>query len=176
MEIDNYKPNSDKSKSNEIRKVEVANGTREKASVAKKMLNIFLGEDIADVKKYVIWDVIVPGIRDFAWNIWRSTGDSMFGRSDDRRDSRDSNRRGRYRSYDEISRHEQRRDRERVDPFTPDDISFDTRREAVDVLAEMRRIIRESDVVRVGEFYDLSKVVPENTDSLYRNSSRGKEK
>ena len=61
-----YKPNSNKYKTEQRKKQEkVVQGKvrRKKKSEVRKWKDIFISEDVEDVKSYIIMDVIVPTIK-----------------------------------------------------------------------------------------------------------------
>lgn len=119
-----------------------------------KLASLFLADDVNDIKSSILLDVVVPGIKDAILDIvhmlLNGTTSGRFrsgrGRSGISRIQYDS-------IYDSnIS------DRRRQLPQTIydyDDIEFDNRREAEDVLMSMHELIATYGIATVSDFYDL---------------------
>lgn len=172
----NIKPNSHKYreeqlKTTEERKVEkvVTGATKlKKKSEIRKFTDIFVSEDVANVKSYILYDVIIPGIKDIVFDIaigslkkafWGesaplskkySSGSSnvpkvsygkCYDKAYDRRDLDASRNRNR---------------------FDYDDITFANRADAEAVLMGLDEIIDRYGVARVGDLYDLANVSTNN--------------
>lgn len=148
-----YKPNSHKSKEDEKKKVEsVVKGrvkTKKKSEV-RKFADVFIPEDMANVKQYIVSEVIVPAIKKTISEIV-----DMFLYPDGSGRKRSStNSRVSYTNY-----YDRRDDRARVvaprGGYQYDDIIFDNRGEAEEVLEKMDELIETYGVVSVGDLYDL---------------------
>lgn len=141
-----------------------------KPSELKKLADSFVSEDLPNIKSYILIDVLIPSakkaISDIIKNgidmlLYGSTGrsrDSIAGKisysgyyNGDRRDSdrrQLSNTQGRTR-------------------YSYDDIFFDTRGEAEEVLSRMDELIEMYGLVRVADLYDLVGITGDYTDNKY---------
>lgn len=171
----NIKPNSHKyreeqHKAAEERKVEkvVTGATKlKKKSEIRKFTDIFVSEDVANVKSYILYDVIIPGIKDIVFDIAiGSLKKAFWGESApmSRKSSGSSNipkvSYGKYydKAYD-------RRDLDagrNKNRFDYDDITFANRADAEAVLMGLDEIIDRYGVARVGDLYDLANVSTNN--------------
>ena len=134
----------------------VSGGTKtRKKSEVKKIANIFVPEDVENVKSYILIDVIVPGIKNA---IADAVSIMLFGEAGrlGRRNNKGS-RASYQRYYDD--RRDDRRDYGRpraVSGFDYDDIVFDTRGDADLVLDQMESAINQYSLVSVADLYDLA--------------------
>lgn len=162
-----YKPNSNKYKTEQRKKQEkVVQGKvrRKKKSEVRKWKDIFISEDVEDVKTYIIMDAIVPTIKNTILDV---VSMCLFG--DTAKRSRNHNTVSYNRDYSSASRsgRTNRRNSER-DPYDFDDIIFDSRGEAEDVLDHMEEIMASyNGIVTVADFYSLAGVTGTWTDNNY---------
>lgn len=178
--MSDYKPNSHKSKvenatrSGEEKKVEkVVKGkvkTKKKTEI-RKFADVFIAEDAANVKSYILMDVLVPAVKKAISDIVQD-GVSMilYGSAN----GGSKNRYGNasyvsYRSYSDRDRRDDRRNdyarnRSRYD-F--DDIILDDRGEAEEVLTRMDELIDTYGIVSVADLYDLVGISCDYTDNKY---------
>ena len=164
MDMD-YKPNSNLYKS-ERKKVE-AEGERRakkvikgsarvrKKSEIRKFADVFISEDISNVKQYIFMDVIVPLVQETICDIFEDVPRMIFygSRGSGRKSTVD---RVSYRDYskkDNYRRNDSFRDRENPDYG---DIVLGSKGEAEKVLYAMDEIMDEYGMVRVGDLYDLA--------------------
>lgn len=167
--MQDYRPNSHKAKAEEKtalaeKKVEkVVNGTVKvrKKNAAHKMADAFVSEDAANVKSYILMDVIIPTVKDLVSDIVKNSVDIiLFGGSGARRSGGSSRRRDTgYVEYNRFSdRRDDRRDTRRVSVasrFNLDDIELETKGEAEYVLAQMDALLDTYGMVSVGDLYDM---------------------
>ena len=170
-----YKPNSHKfreSESKELvekKKIEkVVRGkvkTKPKSGVTK-FTEVFISEDAANVKSYIVMDVLIPAIKKAISDIVRN-GIDMILYGDSKRGSSNSD----YISYRDYSRRYDDRDRFRDSRsrsgYNHDDIILETRGEAKEVLTRMDELIETYGVVSVADLYDLIGKTCEYTDNKY---------
>lgn len=172
-----YKPNSHKfreSESKELvekKKIEkVVSGkvkTKPKSGVTK-FTEVFISEDAANVKSYIVMDVLIPAVKKAISDIVRDGIDMiLYGDSKSRRSSSSSS----YVSYRDYSRRDDDRDRFRDSRprsgYNHDDIILETRGEAEEVLTRMDELIETYGVVSVADLYDLIGKTCEYTDNKY---------
>lgn len=178
MNVNELKPHPSKMKANtdtpappekKVEKV-VTGKAKVKKSEIRKFTDIFIAEDISVVKDYVINDLVIPWTKDLIGDILHNTVDMLFFGRTSGRSSRSRSGSGRradvghvsYRSYyDDKRDRDDRRDRSSYNSrFTYDDIIFDNKIDAENVLEQMKDIIDTYDLVRVLDLYDLAGVSP----------------
>lgn len=128
--------------------------TRKKSEV-KKFANIFVPEDVENVKSYILIDVIVPGIKNA---IADAVSIMLFGEAGRLGGRNNKGSRASYQRYYD-DRRDDRRDYGRpraVSGFDYDDIVFDTRGDADLVLDQMESAINQYSLVSVADLYDLA--------------------
>lgn len=171
-----YKSNSHRSKEGKTealtdrKKVEkVVHGrvrTKPKSGVSK-ITDIFISEDIANVKSYIVMDVLVPAVKKAISDIVRNGIDMiLYGESRGRKSSSASD----YVSYRDYSRSDDRdrfRDSRIRSSYAHDDIVLDSRGEAEEVLTRMDELIDTYGNVSVADLYDLVGKSSEYTDNKY---------
>lgn len=157
-----YKPNSNKSRreqpTNERRKAEkvVTNPVKiKKKSEIKKVADVFIAEDVENVKSYIFRDILIPTFKDMFVNVVE-TSIKMLVYGDARSTKGSSGARTSYSSsyYNNSSRPATRAS-VYGRGFDIDDIIFVTLKDADDVLYRMHEILEEYGSVSVAEFYDL---------------------
>lgn len=173
MEIQDYTPNSNKYKKEQEEKkkeekkltsVVSAGAKTKKKSEMAKLSDIFISEDIHNVKSYVFLDVLVPAIKKAISDIVTNGIDMILygesGRSDRKRSGASKVS---YGSYYRSDRDRDRRESVRArSGFDFDDIVFDNRGDAESVLTAMEDVIDQYGVVSVGDLYDLADVSTNN--------------
>lgn len=171
-----YKSNSHRSKEGKTealtdrKKVEkVVHGrvrTKPKSGVSK-ITDVFISEDAANVKSYIVMDVLVPAVKKAISDIVRDGIDMiLYGESRGRKSSLASG----YVSYRDYSRSDDRdrfRDSRSRSSYAHDDIILDSRGEAEEVLTRMDELIDTYGNVSVADLYDLVGKSSEYTDNKY---------
>lgn len=130
--------------------------TRKKSEV-RKFANIFVPEDVENVKSYILMDVIVPGVKGAIADAMSILLFGETGRIGGRRDK--GSRVSYQRYYDD--RRDDRRDYARpraATGFEYDDIVFDSRGDADMVLDHLEEAIANYGLASVADLYDLSGV------------------
>jgi hypothetical protein len=152
---------------------------KQKPSIFTKFKESFLGEG-ANVGEFVVYDILVPALRNTISDMGFGLIEMFFGTSRDRgRSSRVIRDRGRsYIDYRGASSGRDRgRDRDRDDYRDIDrrdrarhefgNVLFDSRGEAEDVLARLVDLIQEYGEATVAAFYELSRIESTHADSNY---------
>lgn len=172
--MDDYTPNSNKFKKEQteltekkkVDKVVTGSVKTKKKSDARKVADIFVSEDISNVKSYIFMDVLVPAIKKAISDIVTNGVDMiLYGESGRSRKNSSSSAKISYRSYydDKNSNRNDRRDGYRsASNFDYDDIVFDNRGDAEMVLTSMDDIIGRYGFVSVGDLYDLANITTTN--------------
>lgn len=172
--MEQYKSNSHKSKAearnNEKRVEKVVKGkvkTKHKKGISK-LTDVFISEDVANVKSYIFMDVLVPAMKKAISDIVTDGIDMILygetGRSGKRRTNSS------YVSYSSYSRKDDRRPERGVrtrNGYSLDDIILETRGEAEEVLSRMDELIDAYDEASVADLYDLIGVNCNYTDNKY---------
>lgn len=167
--MNDYTPNSHKFKESqktdapvgEKRASKVVQGavkTKQKSGMYK-LADIFIKEDVANVKSFVINDIVIPTIRDTIWSIFTNSLEMFLypggGRGRKRVGSDYT-----YTSYDRFSDRDRRErsyyESEPRPKFNGEDLVFATRGDAEAVLREMEHLIMRYKMVRVGDLYDMA--------------------
>lgn len=162
-----YTPNSNKYKEEQKAAKEkratkvVTNAVKtKKKSGIHKFADVFIKEDVANVKSYIIEDIVIPTIRDTIWSVLTNSLEMFLYPGGSKRDRNRS-----YSDYVSYSRYSERdrdrRDRHRRDPeprprFDGEDLVFETRGDAEAVLREMDHMLNRYGLVRVGDLYDMA--------------------
>lgn len=136
----------------------------------RKFTDIFISEDAANVKSYVIMDVIVPAFKKLVYDIFTDGIDMILygGSGGGGRKKTSSGNKISYRSYYDDRREDRRessyRDRNR---FDYDDIEFESRVEAEAVRNEMMDCIERYGMVSVADMYDMAGLSAPYTSSKF---------
>lgn len=170
--MENYKPNSNKWKAehqddqtvmnHKVDKVISGTAKVKKKSDIHKFADVFLSDDVSNVKSYILLDVFVPALKDLLMDIV-SKGASMILYGDSSRSKNNTpGSKVSYRGYYQTTNQDRNRTRERRNSFDFDDIILNDRGEAEGVLGSMDELIDIYGVCSVGDFYDLVGIQPDS--------------
>ena len=174
--MENYKPNSHKSKEenkalpDEREKLEkIIKGTaKTKKNEMRKLRDVFISEDVKSVKSYILMDVLVPAIKDAIEDIVTNGIRMVLRGETSARKSSPVSKISYNRIYDsKINNDRFARDSSPSLRYSYDDIVLESRGEAEDVIARMEEIIEEYGFVRVADLYDLVGITGDYTDNKY---------
>lgn len=186
--MDNYKPNSNRynelkaqqsieeANSKKLESVVSGNVSMRKKTTLKKVADIFFQKDINDVKSYLIMDVLVPEIRDALYNLVMNGLDMMLYDGKRTRKSSSNTMRVNYSAKynNQTSIPETSNSSPRIKSgLNFDDVVFDDRMDAEEVLNQMLNIIEQYDSVSVADFCELAGIPGEYTDRKYGWTSLG---
>lgn len=140
-----------------------------KKNEMRKLTDVFISEDVGNVKNYILMDVIVPAVKKAIYDLVVGTLDmSLYGGrgSGAKRSTADKVS---YRDYNGVSRRDERtyNTNRTASGYSYDDIVVDTRGEAETVLMRMDEIMEEYESVRVADLYDLVGITGQYTDNNY---------
>lgn len=136
--------------------------TKKKGELSK-IKDIFISEDITNVKSYVFLDILVPAVKKAISDIVRDGIDMiLYGESGRNKNRSNSS----YVSYRDYSRKDRDRDRPRQ-RYTLDDIILDSRGEAEEVLDQMSALIENYGIVSVADLFDMVGITGQYTDNKY---------
>ena len=164
MTVEEYKSNSFKSReqqktagsSKKVDGVISGSASRKKRSEAKKFADVFIQEDVSNVKSYILMDVLVPAVKKALSDIVKDGVDMILYGETNRNRKNGNTSRVNYRGYYD---REERRDRPSSrsrDYLDYDEIIFDARGDAEAVLDAMNDIIDQYGIVSVADLYDLA--------------------
>ena len=173
--MEEYKSNSDKSKIAEavpekkVEKVIQGSVKTKKNKEIKKFTDVFISEDVSNVKSYILMDVLIPAVKKAISDIIKDGIDMLlYGDSDrSRRRDRDDIRPSYRKYYDDRDNRSRSREHERVNAYNFDDVILNNRGDAEDVLDNMIDIIEHYGTVSVADMYDLVGITGNYTDNKY---------
>lgn len=165
-----YKSNSHKSReeNNEpipekkVEKVVSGSVKSKKKSGLQKITNVFIPEDVENVKSYVIEDIIVPAVKDIILDAVRA----FLGISNNSGGKRLNGSKVSYGKYYDSNQRDARTQRTATG-YDYDDVILANRGEAEEVLASMDGLIAQYGIVSVADFYDLVGISGNYTDNKY---------
>ena len=153
----------------EKKKVEkVVNGKviTKKKNKFSKFKDIFISEDLSNVKNYILLDVVAPHVKKAVSDII-TTGIDMILYGGPRKDSRRSDLdRVSFRRYDKIDDRRTSYASTRRG-YSLDDIILDSRSEAEEVLTKMDELIATYGMVSVADLCELVGITCQYTDHKY---------
>lgn len=177
VNMDDLKPNSNsykESKSTERKKLDpvVKSGAvvSTKKPLGQKFKDVFIGEDINDLKRYIVLDMLIPGAKRMILNIMKMMffGDTEPDYYYDHRGNTHTNYTASYRgsSYRASSRRRERERRyegdEKVDY---QNVVLRNRMDAEDVVDQMRERIRRYGYCSIADLFDLINVTGNYNDN-----------
>ena len=177
VNLEDFKPNSNKSKEEEpkkeIQQVTQGKVIRKKKTVGQKFADVFLSEDIESVKGYVVFDVIVPAIKDAIFETIKGSIEMLFygGYSAPRKTKREGGKTYvQYGSYYKSDNNRSNRtgvtDRGSRSDYT--NLIFDSRAEAEEVLGNLQDIVAsEFEQATVADLYELAGITSSFTDNKW---------
>lgn len=166
--MEEYGPNSYKSKEEKkadvpekkVGKVISGSAKSKKKGEVQKFADIFISEDVGNVKSYIFLEVIVPAIKKAISDVVVNGIDMILYGESGRSRRNSTTTKVSYGKYYNGDR-EPRRTQPRTG-FDYDDIIFENRGDAESVLDAMNEIISQYGVVSVGDLYDLADISTDN--------------
>lgn len=167
--MEEYRPNSKKSKEDsvsekKIEKVISGSAKPKKKNDVQKFADVFISEDVSNVKSYIIMDVLIPAIKKAVSDIVTNGIDMILYGESGRNKNNSSASKVSYRNYYE--KPNERRSTYNSSTsrggFDYEDIIFNTRGDAETVLDAMSEVISRYGVISVADLYDLSDVSTDN--------------
>lgn len=163
-----YPSNSRKSREETVereKKEKIVKGkvTTKKKSELNKIADSFISEDVANVKSYILKDVLLPAAKKALSDIVTNGVDMLlYGETGV---SKKKSHNVSYTSYSSNKRNDYRHTRR--DDYDFDDIIFESRTEANDVLITMEETLDRFNRVTVLDFYDFVGITGRFTDDRY---------
>lgn len=169
--MNDYTPNSHKYRAEQQqekpKQEKIVTGTvkTKKKSGVSKLADIFIAEDISNVKSYIVTDVLIPAAKKAVSDIFHNGVDMiLYGESG--RGKKGNSGYVSYRDYSRDDRSSRSESRTRA-IYSTDDIILETRGEAEDVLTRMDELIDTYGKVSVADMYDLVGKSCNYTDNNY---------
>lgn len=170
--MEQYKPNSHKSREEKresvpekkVEKVVAGTVKSKKKNEMQKFADVFISEDVNNVKSYILLDVLVPAIKKAISDIVTNGIDMILYGETGRTKSNSTASKISYRGYydRENNRKDYRASNRVKTGFDYDDIIFETRGDAESVLDAMHEIISQYGTVSVGDLFDLADASTDN--------------
>lgn len=168
------KPNSDKYRDDQkakpkIEKVTTTEVVSRKKSLGTKFAETFLADDIREVKKYVLQDIVIPTAKDLVFNALNGILEGIVygvGSNKRARSKRNNTGTASYQAYYK-SGNERRQPSQSADVYDYQELIFASMGEAQGVLDALTEYADEYGQVSVGEFYDAVGKTSEFTDRKY---------
>ena len=173
--MENYKPNSRTSKSQEKEKPKIEKIVKGTVKTKKKngFFGMFLAGSFNDLKEYVLEDVLIPAVKNAVEDVV-TNGISMMlnGETSSRRKKSSPSSRVSYRSYYDRDDRDYNRDKDRdrgrrTSGYAYDDIILETRAEALEIISRMEELIDVYGMASVADLYDLVGISGAHTDNKY---------
>ena len=163
-----YAPNSHKHReqqktaaTEEKRIQKVTNGpVKTKKNEIRKFADIFISEDVGNVKNYIFMDVLVPAIKKAIYDIVTNGIDMFLYGGTGKNRSGSSGSKVNYRNYydqrDSAPSHRSPEAARNRNAFDYDDIVFNTRGEAESAKRQMQDIVARYGIVTVNDLYEMT--------------------
>ena len=176
-----YPPNSHKYKEEQknaaseekrVQKV-VKTPVKTKKNEVRKLTDLFISEDVSNVKNYIFMDVLVPAIKKAIYDIVTNGIDMFLYGGTGKGKSSSSGSKVSYRNYYDQKNNASSsgyRGSENAKPrngFEYDDIIFDNRGEAEAVKQQLQATIGRYGVVTSADLYDMVDLTPPYTSQKY---------
>lgn len=160
-----HKQKEQEKQKKEIKKVVSGKVSRKKKSLVQKTAESFFSADLSEVAGYVIDDVLLPAFKKLVWE-GISNGAEMliFGEVRSKKSKSGFNNYGKYFREASSSRSRDRRSRSRGEV---DDIEFDDRWDAQDVLDSALDYLDQYDEITVADIYEMAGEDYDHIDTQY---------
>lgn len=148
----------------------VKNPVKTKKNEMRKFADIFISEDVTNVKNYIFMDVLVPAIKKAIYDIVTNGIDMFLYGGGGKNKSGSSGTKVSYRSYYDQKSTVNTRSSENARPsngFEYEDIVFDNRGEAEAVKQQMQAAIGRYGFVTVSDLYDMADLPAPYTSQKY---------
>ena len=166
-----YKEQQNASPTEEKKVTKVVNGpVKTKRNDVRKLADIFISEDISNVKSYIFMDVLVPAIKKAIYDIVTNGIDMfLYGGSGKGRNNQPGSKVS-YRNYYEQKNNGGYRASDNArqsNAFDYDDIVFNNRGEAEAALQQMKDIVARYGIVTVNDLYEMTPLSAPYTSQKY---------
>lgn len=158
--MDEYKSNSHASRRSastekkDIKPVVNGQAKTKKKSELRKFADMFIADDVANIKNYIIYEVLIPGVKDVVLD----SISMLLGRETGYRRRTSSGNRSitSYQKFYEKGGSERRDSNVAYSRFNYNDVVFETRGDAELVLAELDELMEQYKVVSIQDLYSAA--------------------
>ncbi len=165
--------NSNKSKERQKReKIVTGKVVQKKKPIGKQITDVFFGEDVDNIKEYVIFDVLIPAIKDTFYDV--ITGGlsmTLFGTGAKKSPKITRDKGSSYVSYNSIFNSDKSKPRSISQStrsmYNFDSIILESKGEAEEVLGNLVDLVDDYQIATVGDLYDFIGIDSEFTDHNY---------
>lgn len=148
----------------------VKDPARARKNEVRKIADIFISEDVSNVKNYIFMDVLVPAIKKAIYDIVTNGIDMFLYGGNGKGKSSSPGTKVSYRNYYEQKNNSNYRGSENVRSntgFEYDDIEFQHRGEAEAALQQMHDTVARYGMVTVADLYDMAGLSAPYTSQKY---------
>lgn len=170
--MEDYTSNSHKSREakreperKRVEKVVSGNVKSRKKNEIRKLADVFISEDVENVKSYILLDVLVPAVKKAVSDIVTNGIDMILYGDSGRGKKNSPASRVSYRSY--YNRDRDRQSARIRSGYAYEDVILDSRGEAEEVLVRMDELMDTYGIVSVSDFYELVGISSNYTDNKY---------
>lgn len=141
-----------------------------KTNEVRKFADIFISEDVANVKSYIFMDVIVPAVKKAIYDVVTNGIDMFLYGGSGKTKSNSNTSKVSYRNYYERKDNGGYRSSDNNttrNALDYEDIVFNTRGEAEAAKQQMMDLIERYGMVTVGDLYEMADLTPPYTSQSY---------
>ena len=159
--------NTEKEEQRRVKRPVTTNVKVKEKKPRSKLAEAFLGEEIDSLKDYIVYDVIIPAIKNTIVDSVSDAVGMMFGVTP--RGRRKDSGYVSYSTYYKSGGRDRRRndDADRNSRYDYRDITFASRVEAEEVLDNLRDLIEDYEEASVADLYDLCNITADFTDNKF---------
>ncbi|MBQ3691939.1 MAG: hypothetical protein II931_01255, partial [Clostridia bacterium] len=149
-----------------VEKIVTGSVRSKKKNELNKLADVFIAEDISNVKSYILQDIIIPAIKTAISDVV-TNGIDMILYGETGKTKKSTSSRVSYRDYYSSNDRKSSYSSASRRSYSYDDIILDNRAEAEEVLVRMDELIEAYGVASVGDLYDLVGLTGDYTDNKY---------
>lgn len=141
-----------------------------KKSPARKFTDIFISDDVTNVKSYILMDVVVPTVKKLIFDTIRDGAEMLIYGEAKRGNSGKKPYHSNYISYDRFSDRDYRPSssyKQKETYISPFEYEFDSRTDAENVLIELKNMLHEYGMVSIADLTEMLQITGEYTDNRY---------
>lgn len=146
----------------EKERAKIVNGVvkTRKQPISVKIMHALIGGDVGTIKSHVVWDIVLPAVKDTIRNSLVNIVESIFGGSDVA-----TSRSKSFISYNSMYNAKPASNRSSI--YDYDEVIFESRSEAEEVLKQLCFSIKKYGYVSILDYYDMVGVRTRSTDANY---------
>lgn len=169
---DDFPSNSFKSRKKQeerpkIQKIITGSVVRKKKSFGRKLVDIFISEDIEDVKGYILYEVLIPSIKTALSDAIGGGADMLLGTSVNRKKTYSNGKNTPYGTFYKSGSTDRSIDKTRRIGYDYEDIILETRGEAEKTLSTLVDYIDQYGAVRLSDLQEMVGTTGQFTDTYW---------